>query len=179
MSLKKTLNEKLNLLVFKKLIGLIIVIITLIAIIIFSILNHIQNSQIQIQPQGSQLGTLKDLKIYGKDGEQKFKVYLATTPEKQKQGLMNIKSLNQEEGMLFIFPTSQPLSFWMKNTYIPLDIIFIDSNLEIIKIHQNTKPLNTTLLYNSEQPAKYALEINANLTEKLKIELGDKIDFSY
>ncbi len=102
---------------------------------------------------------------------QSFKVEFARTPSQIKRGLMYRKSLPQGEGMLFVFPDSKIRSFWMENTYIPLDIIFIDKDGKVVSIQANAKPLTRTSR-KSSAPAKFVLEINAGLAESFGIVPG-------
>lgn len=92
-------------------------------------------------------------------------------------GLMYRNSMEDNQGMLFIFPDSQYRYFYMRNTEIPLDIIYIDQNKSIISIQKNAKPHDETSLA-SEGPAKYVLEINGGLSTQWNLEKGDKIEFS-
>ena len=92
-------------------------------------------------------------------------------------GLMYRDSMEKNQGMLFIFPDEQYHSFYMKNTKIPLDIVYIDSDRKIVSIKKNAKPMDETSLPSNE-PAKYVLEINAGLSEQWNLEVGDKIDYS-
>lgn len=105
---------------------------------------------------------------------QEFHLKVAITDNERQLGLMNIMEMPENEGMLFKFPESKPRSFWMKNTEIPLDIIFIDENQQIINIHYNTPPCKEKdptqqkcPLYLSSKPAKYAIELNAGQSETL------------
>lgn len=91
-------------------------------------------------------------------------------------GLMYRTKLGTNQGMLFIFPNTQMRSFYMKNTKIPLDIIYIGDKLQIVSFQKNAKPFDETSLP-SETPAKYVLEINAGLSDEWQLEIGDKIDF--
>ena len=93
------------------------------------------------------------------------------------QGLMYRQNLPENAGMLFIFTNEEPRSFWMKNTYISLDIIYINSKKEIVSIQKYTQPRSTYSIP-SEKPAMYVLEVNAGFTDKYGIHPGDKIDFS-
>lgn len=92
-------------------------------------------------------------------------------------GLMYRDSMKNSEGMLFVFPNSDYRSFYMKNTKIALDIIYIDKDKSIVSIQKNAKPLDETSLP-SEAPAKYVLEINAGLSDQWQIERGDRIEFT-
>ncbi|MCX9024484.1 MAG: DUF192 domain-containing protein [Candidatus Methanoperedens sp.] len=101
---------------------------------------------------------------------------LATTPEERKIGLMNRESLPENMGMLFIFDKEGIYKFWMKNTLIPLDIIWLDENGKIIYIEKNARPCNvpTCPLFGPESSSKYTLEVNGGYTERHKINVGDK-----
>lgn len=101
-----------------------------------------------------------------------FKISIADEPEEWSRGLMEIKQLEKRNGMLFIFPDENIRTFWMKNTYIPLDMIFMNSKMEIVKIYTNTQPLNTSILYSSEKPSKYVLEINAGESNLYNLQEG-------
>lgn len=106
-----------------------------------------------------------------------FKVEIARTPEEHKKGLMNRNYLAKDKGMLFIFSQQKPLAFWMKNTLIPLDMIFISQDKEIISITHNAQPCHQSHCpsYYSHGQAKYVLEINGGLTAQSKIIKGLKM----
>lgn len=106
------------------------------------------------------------------------KLEYARTPQEQSYGLMNRQSLCSGCAMLFV--NNQPVlgSFWMKNTYISLDIIFIDADGKIVALHQNTEPLNTTKLYSSDKYYKYVLETNAGFAKKNNLRVNSYIDIS-
>ena len=87
-------------------------------------------------------------------------------------GLMYRDSMETHQGMLFIFPNSDYRSFYMKNTKIALDIIYLDANKSIVSIQKNAQPLNEASLP-SDAPAKYVLEINAGLSDAWQLETGD------
>ncbi len=105
-----------------------------------------------------------------------FYVEIADTEAKRRLGLMFRKRLADNHGMLFIFDKPAIQTFWMKNTYIPLDIIFIDADHKIINIA--TMPPETTQTCSSRGPAMYVLEISAGLCKKLRIKPGDKVIFA-
>ncbi|WP_426429589.1 DUF192 domain-containing protein [Winogradskyella sp. HB-48] len=91
-------------------------------------------------------------------------------------GLMYRTKLGTKQGMLFIFPDEQIRSFYMKNTKIPLDIIYINELYEIVSFQKNAKPFDETSLP-SDAPAQYVLEIKAGLSDEWQLEVGDKIEF--
>ena len=103
-------------------------------------------------------------------------VEIASTPEERQKGLMFRKNLGENNGMLFIFEKEKILSFWMKNTYIPLSIAFIDKNGVIVDIFDmkpfSLKPVVSTL------KCKYALEVNRGFFSRCGIKVGDKIDLN-
>ncbi len=92
-------------------------------------------------------------------GSATLSVEIADTQSKRSVGLMNRSSLGKNEGMLFVFPHSELLSFWMKNTKIPLSIGYFDQNGILLEIY-NMKPNQTDEIYNSKKEAIYALEVN-------------------
>ena len=103
-----------------------------------------------------------------------FLVEIADSKEKRQKGLMYKKKLLPNHGMLFDFKSSMKVSFWMKNTYIPLDLIFIDKSGFILKIYENAVPLSTDPI-NSILPVRAVLEINAGMIKKYNIKTGDKV----
>lgn len=103
-------------------------------------------------------------------------IEIADEESERVRGLMDRLILPDNAGMFFIFPNDAPRSFWMKNTYIPLDIIYINSDKEIVSIQKYTQP-KTTYSIPSEKPAMYVLEVNAGFTDKIGISPGDKIEF--
>lgn len=110
---------------------------------------------------------------------QTFNVVIAKTVKTHMQGLMYKKELAENEGMLFFFPISAKHSFWMKNTYIPLDIIWFNDQKEVVYIEKNCQPCKTLICksYIPQAPAKYVLELNANMSDKINLKVGDKISW--
>jgi len=106
--------------------------------------------------------------------ELKFEVDLATNDAERAHGLMFRKSLAPYEGMLFDFYREEPVSFWMKNTLIPLDMIFIAGDGTIRHIHSNAVPLSTDTIP-SRFPVRGVLEINGGSAKLLGIKPGDKV----
>ena len=109
--------------------------------------------------------------------KKEIQIEIADNDFEQQTGLMYRKQMDTNKGMLFVFDEIKVRSFYMKNTYISLDIIYIDTENTIINIAKNAEPLNENSLF-SDAPAKYVLEINAGLSEKWGIKKGDKISFS-
>jgi uncharacterized membrane protein (UPF0127 family) len=117
---------------------------------------------------------LQTLEIASKSGVHAFAVELALTPEEQSRGLMYRKTLPEGQGMLFDFKRDQETSFWMKNTYVPLDMIFIRSDGRIHRIAENTEPLSERLV-SSNGPVRAVLEVVAGTARKLGIAPGDRV----
>ena len=112
-------------------------------------------------------------------GEVKFALEIADSPEEQEKGLMNREKIEDTYGMLFIFPREERVSFWMKNTLIPLDMIFMDEDLQIVHIAQNAEPCiskddSKCPLYSAPSSAKYVLEIRGNLSKEKQIQVGNR-----
>jgi hypothetical protein len=107
-----------------------------------------------------------------------FEVELAITDEEQMLGLMFRKSLDQNRGMLFVFREEGMHSFWMKNTFIPLDIIWINKQTEIIFISENTQPCHqdTCPSIAPDKKAKYVLEINGGISKEIGLKVGDSAE---
>lgn len=105
-----------------------------------------------------------------------LKIAIADDYKKREQGLMNVTKLPKDHAMMFIFENPQIASFWMKNTLIPLDIIFVDQSNKIVNIAKNNKPLNENLI-SSEYEIDKTIEVNAGIVDKYQIKIGDKISF--
>lgn len=101
---------------------------------------------------------------------------IANTPQTREKGLMNRSSLCKSCGMIFVFDKSQPLSFWMKNTQIPLDIVFINEKNKVVVVHENTIPFQTNPTYSSKSDAKYVIETNAYFAKEHNITVDSIID---
>ena len=105
-------------------------------------------------------------------------VELADTPEKRHLGLMYRQDLKENEGMLFLFPKEEPLTFWMKNTPLSLDIIFINQARQIVSILKEATPYSEKHLP-SGRPAQFVLEVLAGFCGKKGIEVGDRVEFDF
>jgi len=114
------------------------------------------------------------LEIAAKTGVHAFAVEMATTEAERAQGLMNRKSLPEGQGMLFDFQRDQEVGFWMKNTYIPLDMIFIRSDGRIMRIAENTEPLSERIVP-SNGAVRAVLEVIGGTARKLGIAPGDRV----
>jgi len=116
----------------------------------------------------------EELIIMSKNGKHKFDVEVAVTPQQLTQGLMFRSSMPEDHGMLFLFGMPEERNFWMKNTLIPLDIIYISPQGTINHIHENAVPHDETPLP-SKGPTMHVLELNGGLTAKLGIKPGDAV----
>lgn len=103
-------------------------------------------------------------------------IEIAETQQETAQGLMYRKNMTDDQGMLFIFPRMEPRSFWMKNTHIPLDIIFIDDQSQIVTIQKNTTPFSEQPIP-SYQNAIYVVEVIAGFCDYYNIQKGFSIQF--
>jgi len=106
----------------------------------------------------------------------KIDIEIADKEETRTQGLMFRKSMRDDVGMLFLMPKLEMQNFWMRNTYISLDILFIDKDKKIVTIQKNTNTLSDKEVPSSK-PAFYVLEVNAGFSDAFKLNEGDYIDF--
>ncbi len=104
----------------------------------------------------------------------RFAVELAVTPDQQARGLMHREEMAADAGMLFVFEPLRPVSFWMKNTLISLDMLFIGADGRIVNIGERTEPLSTDSVP-SDGPVRAVLEINGGLSDMLGIRPGDRV----
>jgi uncharacterized membrane protein (UPF0127 family) len=114
------------------------------------------------------------IEIVSGTGVHAFNVELATNEAERSRGLMFVKKLPEGQGMLFDFKRDQPVSFWMHNTYIPLDMLFIAGDGRIMHIAENAKPLSDDLIP-SQYPVRAVLEVIGGTAEKLGIKPGDHV----
>jgi uncharacterized membrane protein (UPF0127 family) len=159
------------------LLGIIVVCFVILFILIF---NQYTLSEInQNQEEGFAAVTF----LLSNNSTVEFLCEIASTPQERSQGLMNRTELPPEEGMLFIFDTPQYVSFWMKNTLIPLDIIFINEtgfviNIESGKVEVGISDNNLTR-YHSLRPAQFVIEINTDLCSLYGIREGTQVIIEY
>ncbi|PIS05234.1 MAG: hypothetical protein COT81_02110 [Candidatus Buchananbacteria bacterium CG10_big_fil_rev_8_21_14_0_10_42_9] len=110
---------------------------------------------------------------------QKIEVALAMTPQEIKHGLMGVKHLDENGGMLFVFDDAAPRGFWMKDVLIPLDIIFIDQYGKVVNIVYSAEPCLETICptYPSEDHAKFVLEVNGGFAKRHGLAINDTVSF--
>ncbi|WP_395021219.1 DUF192 domain-containing protein [Dongia sp.] len=116
------------------------------------------------------------LVIHAGGSAYKFEVEVVTTPETRAQGLMYRKSMAANAGMLFIYPGEQAVSFWMKNTLIPLDMLFLKADGSIAHIAHSAVPLDETPI-DSGAAVKAVLEVNGGTAAALGIKEGDRVEY--
>lgn len=112
---------------------------------------------------------MKEIKI--KIGSKPYEVKIAQTDEEKEKGLQGVNELPENEGMLFIFDEAEDVSFWMKDTSIPLDIVFIDDELNVISVYQGIPESEEFI---TEKNVTFVLEVNQNSG----IKIGDELEFS-
>ena len=110
------------------------------------------------------------------DTIQQIDIEIADNSYERQTGLMYRESMEDDQGMLFIYDNEAPRAFYMKNTFIPLDIIYFASDSTAVSFQKNAQPQDETSLPSGE-PAQFVLELNAGLADDWNIEVGDKIDF--
>lgn len=114
------------------------------------------------------------LVIAARDACHRFDIYLALSHEQQRRGLMRVRSLPASTGMLFVYAAEDYHSMWMKNTFIPLDILFATSDGSVSSIARNTVPQSLESIRSTE-PVMFVLELNAGITKLLAIEPGSQL----
>ncbi|WP_246059032.1 DUF192 domain-containing protein [Shimia litoralis] len=114
------------------------------------------------------------VQIRGTFGQARFHVEVADDVQERAQGLMNRQSMSASAGMLFVFEESAPVSFWMENTLIPLDMLFIDDSGTIVHVHHNAIPLDRTPI-SSTVPVRYVLEIKGGMAKAMGISTGSQL----
>lgn len=131
----------------------------------------------QTTATGEETPDLRTVVINASGGKKvEVRVEVADNLAEQEKGLMYRTALGEDRGMLFIYPDERPLSYWMRNTLIPLSIAYIDSKGRITDI-LDMKPLDDTAPhYNSSEPAQYALEVNQGFFDERGVKVGDHAD---
>jgi uncharacterized protein len=136
-----------------------------------------------VTPVPAQMGPLEDLAAFprakleiseGKKVKHTFEVWLADNPSRKAQGLMFVRALPELKGMLFVYPNPMPIGMWMKNTYIPLDMVFIDERGRIQQIIEQTTPHSLDTI-SSKDPALAVLEIAGGEAKRLGLHPGQHV----
>ncbi|MGO4337787.1 DUF192 domain-containing protein [Labrys sp. KB_33_2] len=121
-------------------------------------------------------GVFEPLSVATAGGERDFQVEVMRTEDEQRRGMMFRRSLDPDKGMLFPFPAERIASFWMENTYVSLDMIFIRGDGTIQRIEKRAEPLSTRTIM-SGAPVLAVLEVVAGTADKLGIKPGDKVSY--
>lgn len=161
------------------------VVVLLIAFITYFVFSNLLLNKEKINPQLEKAVSEKTAYSFTKEGELSFTdskgnlisnidIEIADDDQQRQLGLMFRDKLENNQGMLFIFDREAPQAFWMHNTILPLDIIYVNSKMEIVHIVKNAKPFDDTSLP-SIKPAQYVVEVNAGYSDKLGLKEGDKI----
>lgn len=139
-------------------------------------------------PQSVNRAAVQDTSAFRDDGELVFiksgsstmiktiQIEIADNDAERTQGLMWRQYMPENDGMLFIFDKQEPLRFWMKNTYIPLDMVFADKSGKIVNIYPEAAPFSEASIQSGE-PAKYVVEVNGGFCASYGINVGDKIEY--
>ena len=165
----------------KKIVAIILVIVLVFGgLISTGILNFSKNSNETIEENSTDNSTVAE-PPFKKEGEltflknqEKLTIEIANNEAETTQGLMYRRTMPDSCGMVFIFADSQPRNFWMKNTYLPLDILFLDESKKIVTIQANRTPFSEEQIPSFEN-AKYVLEVNAGYCKRKGIEKGDAV----
>ena len=111
-------------------------------------------------------------------GNVEIEIEIADTPAERSQGLSGRRSLAENEGMLFVFDSSQIVSFWMKDMRFSIDIIWVSEELAIVGIEKNLSPATFPQTFSPTEPVKYVIELNAGWADNNNIEVGDSVNLS-
>lgn len=119
---------------------------------------------------------LSELIFVTSDGEVTYQVETAATKEEMSQGLMNRKELKEKTGMIFVLQGQKEIAMWMKDTYIPLDMLFVNQDGQIVWIYKNAQPMSTRLIRpQTSEMLSAVIEVNAGELEKNNIRVGDLV----
>ena len=130
-----------------------------------------------VPPAMAQEATLEPLEIVTSTGPHSFSVEVMRTDEQRARGLMHRRFMAQDRGMLFDFKREEPVAMWMKNTYLSLDMVFIDKSGKVVNIAENTEPLSERIIP-SAGPVLAVLELNAGTARRIGLKPGDRLRHS-
>jgi uncharacterized membrane protein (UPF0127 family) len=108
-------------------------------------------------------------------GNRNFRLEVADNDDTRAYGLMHRRTMPADHGMIFVFPTERPVTFWMRNTFIPLDVVFVNVQRQVVAIKQG-RPLDDRTPLSSGAPASYVIELNQGTAAAAGLKVGDKID---
>ncbi len=121
--------------------------------------------------------TKSKLLIETTKGKFPFDIELALTPAQMEQGLMYRRTMAADAGMLFDYGDPQPIAMWMKNTFIPLDMIFVAKDGKVVDVHERAVPMSLDTI-ESKVPAKAVIEVNAGTIARLGVRVGDTVHYA-
>jgi hypothetical protein len=124
-------------------------------------------------PASAAEARLEQLELVTATGRHVFRIEVARTSDERARGLMYRRSMPEDRGMLFDFHAENIVMMWMKNTYIPLDMIFVSRNGRVVSIAEKTEPLSERVI-SSGQPAYAVIELNAGAARKIGLAVGDE-----
>lgn len=139
-----------------------------------------QSGSCQVPPAMTGQAATEDtpvISLVTSSGEAQFYMELAVSPAEKQRGLMHRPRMDDQWSMLFVYPNEQPLSFWMQNTLIPLDMVFIGDDSRVVGVVEGAEPLTTSARSVSGN-SRYVLEINAGLASRYQIKAGDRVVFT-
>jgi uncharacterized membrane protein (UPF0127 family) len=156
-------------------------------VVVYVVGKNVQTEKLQPVTQSSTLTRTRSAVAFVKEGELRFldkqdnllssvDIEIADNEARRTQGLMYRDSMAENQAMLFVFPDEAEHSFWMKNTILPLDIIYINTKNQILTIQKNTIPYSEESIP-SNGPAKYVVEVNAGYCDRHSIKTGDHIEW--
>ena len=178
MSKKKVADQKPKKNTFRIVLSAVLALLVVLVILFYPPKESNLSQQGSVQPQNlSTLGLARGkLSFIGEDGQKKAEllIEIAEDDYSRSKGLMLRRDLAENQGMLFIFNREEPRVFWMKNTPLSLDMIFVNAQRKIIRIHKYTTPFSTQT-YPSERPAQFVVETVAGFTDRYEIEIGDRV----
>ncbi len=138
--------------------------------------EYLKSTSTTMSPVFKKEGELIFIKKDNQEEIKKIDIEIADSDGERQQGLMYRTQMEESQGMLFIFPETEMQSFWMKNTLIPLDILFVNEKMEIVTIQKYAQPKSEQSL-RSTQPAKYVIEVNAGFCDRYQVSEGDLVKF--
>lgn len=150
----------------------------LLVLIVFYISSCKEDKKVieQVEVTFTKEGELELFKTNTDSTKIKIDIEIASSDYEIQTGLMYRNSMENNQGMLFVFDDSRPRSFFMKNTRIPLDLIFLDEEKRIVSFQKNAKPFDESSLP-SNAPARYVLEVNAGLVDYWNLSVGDRVSY--
>jgi len=161
---------------FTKIVSVVIILAFILFVVLFNLPQTNNSGRTNMKQTSIKFQKNGELTFQSKDGNyiSKIDIEIADNDNKRTKGLMDRLNMKENQGMLFLFPYDTIQSFWMKNTVLSLDIIFVNRDNEIVTIHEHAVPFDVGQ-YASTKPASRVVEVNAGYTELYGVKVGDKI----